>query len=240
VIRDGGVTRLYVNGVLDTPAAASFASTSGNPGGSLDIGGALNDGTAGSLHGQVDFLRYFTFTSGSFNPATNLSLTAPQPQPVSPPTAFSAWIGTLPNLALADRTATADPDGDGVPNFIEFALKGDPTDASSKGLTALSTPDLTGPVGRKLALTLAVRAGARFSGTPSPSATIDGIRYTIEGSLDLDSFGASVIEAPIALAPSVTGLPDLGSSGWEYHTFILENSDGLPGKGFLRAKVTQP
>jgi len=240
VIRDGGVTKLYVNGVLDTPAAANFASTSGNPGGSLDIGGALNDGTNGSLHGQVAFLRYFTFTPGSFNPATNLSLTTPQPQPVSPPTAFSTSIDTFTQLALADKAATADPDGDGVPNFTEFALKGDPTDASSKGLTALSTPDLTGPTGRELTLTLAVRAGARFSGSPSPSATIDGIRYTIEGSLDLDSFQGSVIEAPLALAPSVTGLPDLGNSGWEYHTFIFGNSDGLPGKGFLRVKITQP
>jgi hypothetical protein len=49
-----------------------------------------------------------------------------------------------------------------------------------------------------------------------------------------------VIEAPLALDPSVTGLPDLGSCGWEYHTFILQGSDGLPGKGFLRVKITQP
>ena len=237
VIRDGGVTKLYVNGVLDTPAAASFASTSGNPGGSLDIGGALNDGTNGSLHGQVAFLRYFTFSPGSFNPTTHLSLTSPQPQPVSPPSAFSAWIGTFKQLALADMAATADPDGDGVPNFIEFALKGDPTEASSKGLTAISTPDLTGPTGQELALTLAVRAGARFSGSPAPSATIDGVRYTIEGSMDLDWFEVSVIEAPIALAPSVTGLPDLSGTGWEYHTFSLQASKGLAGKGFLRVKV---
>ena len=73
-----------------------------------------------------------------------------------------------------------------------FALKGDPTDASSNDLTAPSTPDLAGPVGRELALNLAGRAGARFSGTPSPSATIDGIRYTIEGSLDLGSYETHV------------------------------------------------
>ena len=240
VIRDGGVTKLYVNGVLDTPAATNFASTSGNPGGSLDIGGALNDGINGSLHGQVAFLRYFTFAPGSFTPAGNLSLTAPQPPPVAPPTAFNAWLATFPALGPADKSAAADPDGDGVSNLVEFALKGDPTVSSSAGLTALSTLDLTGPVGRELALTLAVRSGARFSGSPFPSATIDGVRYTIEGSLDLDSHAAGVIEAPLALTPPVTGLPGLVGSGWEYHTFILQHSDGLPDRGFLRVQITQP
>ncbi|MEI7909753.1 MAG: hypothetical protein WCK77_08980 [Verrucomicrobiota bacterium] len=50
----------------------------------------------------------------------------------------------------------------------------------------------------------------------------------------------SVIEAPIALDSTVTGLPDLAGSAWEYHTFILQNSDGLPGKGFFRVQITQP
>jgi hypothetical protein len=240
VIRDGGATKLYVNGVLDTPAAANFSSTSGNPGGSLDIGGALNDGTVGSLRGQVAFLRYFTFTPGSFIPAGNLSLTAPMPPPVSPPTAFTAWIDTFTTLGPADRSAAADPDGDGVSNIGEFALKGNPANPGAKGLTTLATPDLTGPVGRELTLTLAVRAGARFSGSPSPSAIIDGVRYTIEGSLDLNAYAAGVTEAPLALAPSVTGLPELGDSGWEYHTFILQPSEGLPGRGFLRVQIDQP
>jgi hypothetical protein len=91
-----------------------------------------------------------------------------------------------------------------------------------------------------LTLTLAVRAGARFSGSPSPSATIDGLRYTIEGSLDLNAYAAGVTEAPLALAPSVTGLPELGGSGWEYRTFILQPSDGLPRRGFLRVQINQP
>ena len=32
----------------------------------------------------------------------------------------------------------------------------------------------------------------------------------------------------------------LAGSAWEYHTFKLDASEGLPGKGFLRLKVTQP
>lgn len=240
VIRDGGATKLYVNGVLDIAAGPAFGSTSGNSGGSLDIGGGLNDGTAGSLDGQVAFLRYFTFAPGSFTPSANLSLTAPQPPPTPQPSAFSTWIGTFPSLSESDQKPTADPDGDGFSNLAEFALKGDPTDSANHGLTAIGTPDLTGPTGREMTLTLAVRSGAVFSGSPSPAVTIGSVRYQIEGSLDLTTFGAAVIEAPIPLAPADTGLPDLNGSGWEYHTFILTGSKGLPNKGFLRAKINQP
>jgi hypothetical protein len=240
VIRDAGVTRLYLNGELDNPAAANFASTSANSGGSLDIGGALNDGTTGSLRGQVAFLRYFTFASGSFDPAKDLSLTVPLPPPVSPPSAFTAWINSFPGLGLADRSASADPDGDGVSNLVEFALKGDPGNPAVQGLSVVATPDLTGPTGRELTLTLAVRAGAVFAGTPSPVVTVDGIRDAIEGSPNLAAYLASVIEMPIPLTPSVTGLPELGGTGWEYHSFRLQGSDGLPGSGFLRAQITQP
>lgn len=93
--------------------------------------------------------------------------------------------------------------------------------------------------GRELTLTLAVRTAVQFVGSPSPSATIDGIRYKVEGTADLNLDEASVIEAPIALDPSVTGLPDLGTRGLKYHTFILQGAKGLPGKGFLRVKITQ-
>lgn len=91
-----------------------------------------------------------------------------------------------------------------------------------------------------MTLTLAVRAGAVFGGTPSPTSTIEGVRYSIEGSLGLAAFDMPVKEAPIPLPPTATELPDLSGSGWEYHTFILQNSDGLPGSGFLRARITQP
>lgn len=240
VIRDGGATKLYVNGVLDIAAGPAFGSTSGNPGGSLDIGGALNDGTAGSLDGQVAFLRYFTFTPGSFTATGNLSLAVPLPPPVPPPAAFSTWIGSFTTLSESDQAPSADPDGDGFPNSAEFALNGDPTDPAKHGLTAIATPDLTGPTGREIALTLAVRKGAVFSGHPSPAATVDGIHYLVEGSLDLATYSASVLEAPIPLAPAATGLPDLNDSGWEYRTFILQESKGLPDRGFLRVKITQP
>ena len=47
-------------------------------------------------------------------------------------------------------------------------------------------------------------------------------------------------EAGAAPAHAATGLPSLAGSDWEYHTFKLDASEGLPGKGFLRLKVNQP
>ena len=90
---------------------------------------------------------------------------------------------------------------------------------------------------RELTLTLAVRnlAGAPvFAGSPSPTASVDGITYTIQGSLDLAFPNSAVSETS---APS--GLPIL-PTGWEYRRFRLDASEGLPDKGFLRAKVTEP
>ncbi len=90
--------------------------------------------------------------------------------------------------------------------------------------------------GRELTLTLAVHTAAQFVGSPSPTATIDGIRYKVEGTADLNLDEASVIEAPIALEPSVTGLPDLGTSGWKYHTFILQGVQRTPRQGLSSRK----
>jgi hypothetical protein len=64
---------------------------------------------------------------------------------------------------------------------------------------------------------------------------VDGVTYTIEGSLDLDTFtqGATSVD------PITTDLPTTGTD-YEYRSFKLVGSEGLSGSGFLRAKVTAP
>ena len=88
---------------------------------------------------------------------------------------------------------------------------------------------------RKLILTIAVLAGTpAFSADDSPTATYDGITYTIQGSTTLEnSTKVNVLATPVT-----TGLPAAGS-GHEYRSFSLDGSAGLTGKGFLRAQVTQ-
>lgn len=90
---------------------------------------------------------------------------------------------------------------------------------------------------RELVLTVAIRKGnaAAFAGNPLQLA-VDGVTYSIEGSTDLAGFGAAVNE----VTPLTAGLPDLsGDLDYEYRSFSLGGSNGLPGKGFLRAKVEQ-
>jgi len=155
---------------------------------------------------------------------------------------FGSWIGGF-GLALGDQDPTDDPDSDGVDNLTEFALNGDPSNGSNNGLTAMLVQDASAPAGNELTLIAAVRDGAVFaSGTGDvQTATLDGIVYAIEGSTDLVFPGSavSVVGSGSNTAPAATGLPTLpGSSEWEYRTFKLNASEGLPGKGFLRVKVT--
>ncbi len=149
---------------------------------------------------------------------------------------YQAWIDSFVSLTGADKLPGADPDNDGMSNLDEFAFKGDPTTGSNHGLIAVAAIDGNSNTTRELTLTVAVRSGAVFAGSPSPTATIDGVTYTIEGSLNLNTFDTGVTEIT-ALSPAQSDLPDITGSGWTYHSFMLDGSEGLTGKGFLRAKT---
>jgi hypothetical protein len=75
------------------------------------------------------------------------------------------------------------------------------------------------------------------------SATVDGVTYTIEGTVDLSTIPGSAVShiaGPLNSAPAGSGLTaDLTSEDWKYHVFKLDASEGLPDKGFLRAKVSE-
>lgn len=134
--------------------------------------------------------------------------------------------------------AADDPDQDGVTNLDEFAFGSAPLSASSRGLVAALTADTNSDNQNELLLTVAVRAGASFSGSPSPAATIDGIVYQIQASTSLGAFNQNV-EGPLAAPVIPASLPAAAPSGYEYKTFRLAGSNGLPGRGFLRASVTE-
>jgi hypothetical protein len=151
---------------------------------------------------------------------------------------YGNWAA-LKNLTGANNSPTGDPDNDGSDNLSEFAFHGNPLGGSDSGFHRAATEDTAADADtlKELTLTLAVRNGSGspiFTASPSPTASVDGITYTIEGSPDLEFPGGVVTEtaAPNGLA----ALP----AGWEYRRFRLNGSNGLAGTGFLRAKVTQP
>ncbi len=153
-------------------------------------------------------------------------------------TTYASWAADkgLDGTAGKENGIGDDPDGDGATNLIEFALNGNPLDGSDNGYQEYAIEDTDADTRKELTLTLAVRNGTGspvFSVSSSPSVTVDGVTYTIEGSVDLNFPGSGVSEtsAPTGLDP----LP----SGWEYRRFRLDVSNGLPDKGFLRVEVTK-
>ncbi|WP_338286972.1 hypothetical protein [Luteolibacter sp. LG18] len=142
---------------------------------------------------------------------------------------LDSWeLAKFGNL-LADPAGDADHDG--VSNFNEFAFAGEPLDASSRGLITTSLTDTNSDSHQELTLTVAVRAGAVFSaaGDGSQTATVDGVHYTVRGSLDLVTFTRQV--SHVNTVPS-------GDPGYELQTFRLDESEGLAGKGFLQIKAS--
>jgi autotransporter-associated beta strand protein len=150
---------------------------------------------------------------------------------------FATWIATF-YPGETDPLIVgpgADPDGDGQSNSMEFVLGGTPNNGSANSkifpLIADSDDLDSDP---ELLLTIAIRSGTpAFTGSPSPAATRDGFTATVEGGLNLASFTSVV--TPVA--PVTTGLP-AAPAGYEYRTFSLAGSSGLPSKGFLRVQVT--
>ena len=138
---------------------------------------------------------------------------------------------------LADATPGGDPDGDGENNLAEFAFRGNPLNGSDRGIVNHFTADGSDvDTNKELILTIAIRKAnsSAFSGSPLQLAS-DGVTYTVQGSTDLSAFTAAVTEVS---PPITTGLPDLsGDASYEYRSFSLDASNGLAGKGFLRAIV---
>lgn len=152
---------------------------------------------------------------------------------------FSTWAATKITAInpSADATPEGDPDGDGKTNFSEFAFDGNPLSGSDNGkiFVLAADSDVDVDATKELILTVAVRATAPvFSGTPSPTATGDGVIYTIQGSTTLASFPTQVDVIPTAVT---AGLPAITDPNYVYRSFSLNGSNGLTGKGFLRAQI---
>jgi hypothetical protein len=133
----------------------------------------------------------------------------------------------------------ADPDRDGQSNKVEFALGGDPDDGADNARIYQFTEDSSDAgTAKELLLTIAVRDGAGSNPVfapasgGSPTASQDGVIYTIEGGMDLVSFGESVS----VVNTVATGLPP-APLGYEYRTFSLDSSNGLTSKGFMRVGI---
>jgi autotransporter-associated beta strand protein len=220
---DGATVTFSITGSLTAPAyvLAEYSSIIGTP-------------SFSSVTPPTGYSMDYTYSGG-----TQIALVQSIADPFDP--WITSFFGSESNPAVIGKNA--DPDGDGASNLLEFALKGDPTSGSNNGLQASLIQDASSPVGNELTLIIAVREGASFSPSGNPAvqtATKDGMVYAIQGSLDLLTLPGSAVShvsGPADTAPPSAGLPELTGTDWKYHTFKLDTSEGLSGKGFLRARV---
>ena len=206
--RIGGIWNVTLNGNANPPAQPTFLNGSG----SLEAGVfVLNQTTSKTVE-----LESFTIVSFGQSSADGDN-----------DGIDDAWeVLYFGSAGVSD--GTGDSDGDGLSDLEEFAFHGDPTNGGSQGEGSFSTGDSGGVLGNDLSITVAVRAGAMFGAGPNGEqvATVGGITYTIRGGSDLATWSGTVTHV---------GTTASSEAGWELHTFRLESSEGLSGKGFLDA-----
>ena len=152
---------------------------------------------------------------------------------------YQAWAAAngLDGTPGREAGPLDDPDRDGFQNLLEFGFGGTPLAAADRGIIEVVAADtaLDADTDRELTLTMEVRNGAVF--TPSGGAlvaSVDGITYRIEGGLDLATLDSPVSEVTPAL-PAGTPTP-----GYTLRTFRVDATNGLPGRGFIRGRVSIP
>lgn len=213
--RTAGVWSLVANGVTTTPVTdPDFLDSA------TDLNVGVFHADVGSAP-QVAKLDSFTVVRyGSANPDSDDDGLA------------DAWEEANFGTGNLTETATGDPDGDGFNNLYEFGFNGDPNSGSDNGGVVSAYADSNANTNKDLTLTIPVRTGATFgpAGTKQ-TADVEGLTYTVEGSLNLTAFDSAV---------EFVGVAASGDPDWELHTFRLSASDapGTP-KGFLRAVVVK-
>lgn len=148
-------------------------------------------------------------------------------------TAYEVWVDENGLTENINDGFFDDPDGDGDTNIKEFALNGNPLDAGENCRFYLAVVEALG--GQIFTVTFPVRKGAEFSVGPQPEATIDAIRYRVEGSEDLMDFNFPTEPYPTVLDDDLPALP----AHYEYLTFRTNGFIADQGKAFLRL-VIQP
>lgn len=149
---------------------------------------------------------------------------------------YDTWAASFGLNPATDGAPGFDKDGDGQTNLVEFAFGGSPVNGANNARIHAFKADSSDPgTEPELLMTVAVRSGTPAFTPGSPAtASFEGLNYSIEGSANLGTFATAV--TPVA--PVTTALP-AAPAGYEYRSFSLDGSNGLPNRGFLRAKVTR-
>lgn len=133
-------------------------------------------------------------------------------------TGYTTWAGQFPGFT--DTASNSDPDRDGVPNLLEYALAGNPTQASAAILPAATvTP-----------------TGFEFTFTRLKSSTADTTQVFEYG----NTLGAwTPLTLPASTAGNITVTPNTPSTGIDTIRITLPASAAVNGRLFGRLRVTK-
>jgi hypothetical protein len=231
-----GADRLAVAGELVIDGATLDLNIAGTPSAPAYVIATYGSrtGTFASVNGlPAGYSLNYNYNSG-----TAIALVEGGAPPLSP---FEEWIS---GFSVGGQTAPGnDPDGDGAPNFMEFALGSDPSDPTSQArvFVKLATVDATADV---LTLTAAVRSSATFAADGNNQKAVvgaDQLSYHIEAAATLDNWGSQAVTMVTGAdaAAIQAGLP-APSAGWSYRTFRTSGSAVGDPRKFIRLRVTTP
>lgn len=141
---------------------------------------------------------------------------------------FASWISYPAwNLSGASADPQADPDGDGTPNLLEYALGStDPTDRAS-AFPVIASPQLP-PPDPQLRITFLRRRGGIETGDVYSNGDLI---YRPVASTDLDQWNLAPI--PAANPPGLPHAPE----GFEWTSYAMPDVPEISNRGFLKLKV---
>ena len=150
-------------------------------------------------------------------------------------TEYLNWAANYGLNYGSDSDTTDNPDNDSRTNLEEFAFGTDPTDPNDAVTRVSDIVEVTDSDTKDYyTITIVVREDAVFTGSPSPSATIDGITYAIGGSTDLSAFNVPVQSLTPARNDRLTA-----PSGWALASFRFDSDMVSQNKGFIRVTVSE-
>ncbi|WP_193215075.1 hypothetical protein [Luteolibacter marinus] len=228
-----GADRLVVGGELDISSATLDLTVAAG----LELGDARVIASYGSLAGAgfasvagvpAGYKISYSYDDGSGS--NHIALVADLPP-------YDSWA-LATGLAGGENAGPGDDaNDDGIPNLMHFALATDPLGGGGdEGKRRLEL------AGDHLTLTLPVRSGAVFAGSPL-TAEIDGVVYRILGDDDLavprDLAVVEVLPAHDDGLPPLDDFDGVAGADWTYRSFRLVDPLGSHAAAFISVEVVE-
>ncbi len=135
----------------------------------------------------------------------------------------ATWVGQFPGFKGVLAAPTADPDGDGIPNLLEFAFNGNPLSVNMEILPTIGSMNFVDPTDGLTKLYPTIAFDRR---TDAPN-----LDYSVEISNDLVHWTNNVEQ--ISVTPDVTNMEEV-----VYRGLVPISGDGAVTPVFLRVRVT--